>query len=371
VPENDSHGEFIFLISELYRYTHDRSLLAAMWPHVEAAAGYIETLRQSERSTVNLVPARRAFYGLLPASISHEGYAAKPMHSYWDDFWALKGYKEAVMIGTVLGYQEAITRLIRQRDEFRHDLYASLAASTAAHGIAYLPGCAELGDFDATSTTIALDPVGEQAHLPQNLLLATFERYWQAFVARRDGVTPWDDYTPYELRTVGTFVRLSWRQRTQELLDFFFADRRPSGWNQWAEVVGRELRQPRFVGDMPHGWVASDFIRSALDLFAYERAADRALVLAAGLPLQWLQGEGVTIENLRTPYGSLSYTLHSQGRRLVLKIAAGLQPPPGGLVFIWPGERPPGATRLNGTPVSWQGAELRMHQLPAEVIVGD
>jgi hypothetical protein len=203
VPENDSHGEFIFLVSELYRYTHDRSLLAAMWPHVEAAAGYMETLRQSERSTANLAPARRAFYGLLPASISHEGYAAQPMHSYWDDFWALKGYKEAVTIGTVLGHQEATTRLTRQRDEFRHDLYASLAASTAAHGIAYLPGCAELGDFDATSTTIALDPVGEQAYLPQALLLATFERYWQAFVARRDGVTPWDDYTPYELALWG------------------------------------------------------------------------------------------------------------------------------------------------------------------------
>jgi F5/8 type C domain len=371
VPENDSHGEFIFLVSELYRYTHDRALLEAMWPHVDAAASYMETLRQSERSATNLVPERRAFYGLLPASISHEGYAAKPMHSYWDDFWALKGYKDAIAISRVLGHQEATARLTRQRDEFRHDLYASLAVSTAAHGIAYVPGCAELGDFDATSTTIALDPVGEQAHVPQAMLLATFERYWQAFVARRDSVTPWDDYTPYELRTVGTFVRLGWRQRAQELLDFFFTGQRPPGWNQWAEVVGRDLRQPRFVGDMPHGWVASDFIRSALDLFAYEREADSALVLAAGLPRQWLEGEGVAVENLRTPYGRLNYTLHSQGRHLILKVAAGLQPPPGGLVLVWPGALPAGPTLLNGTPVSWQGTELRIYQLPAEVSVGD
>jgi hypothetical protein len=371
VPENDSHGEFLFLVSETYRYTHDRVLLEAMWPHVEAAAGYMEILRQSERRAANLAPERRAFYGLLPASISHEGYAAKPMHAYWDDFWGLKGYKEAVAMATALGHQEAATRLARQRDEFRQDLYASLAASTAAHGISYLPGAAELGDFDATSTTIALAPVGEQAHLPQDLLLATFERYWQAFVGRRDGATLWDDYTPYELRTVGTFVRLGWRQRAQELLDFFFADRRPPGWNQWAEVLGRELRLPRFVGDMPHGWVASDFIRSALDLFAYEREADSALVLAAGLPPQWLQGEGVAIENLRTPYGRLSYSLHSHGRRLLLKVAAGVRPPPGGLVLVWPGEQPPGATRLNGQHVHWQGAELRIHQLPAEVIVGE
>jgi hypothetical protein len=371
VPENDSYGEFIFLVAELYRYTHDHGLLEAMWPHVEAAINYMETLRQSERQAANLAPERRAFYGLLPASISHEGYAAKPMHSYWDDFWALKGYKDTVALATGLGRQETAARLAQQRDEFRHDLYASLAASTATHGIAYLPGCAELGDFDATSTTIALTPVGEQAYLPEDLLRATFERYWQAFVERRDGKRAWEDYTPYELRAVGTFVRLGWHQRAQELLDFFFADRRPLSWNQWAEVVGHDLRKPRFVGDMPHGWVASDFMRSALDLFAYEREVDNALVLGAGLPLQWLEGEGVAIENLRTPYGPLSYSLRSEGGHLILNVGGGLQPPLGGLVFVWPGEQEPGPTRLNGTIVSWQGAELRIRRLPAEVIVSE
>jgi hypothetical protein len=117
--------------------------------------------------------------------------------------------------------------------------------------------------------------------------------------------------------------------------------------------------------------VASDFIRSALDLFSYEREADGALVLAAGLPQSWLEGEGVTVENLRTPYGRLSYSLQSQGRRLILKVVADLQLPPGGLVFVWPGEQPPGRTRLNGEPVGWQGTELRLHSLPAELIVGD
>jgi len=105
-------------------------------------------------------------------------------------------------------------------------------------------------------------------------------------------------------------------------------------------------------------------------VYCYERDADSALVLAAGLPLQWLEGEGVAVENLRTPYGHLSYSLHRQGQRLRLQVGAGV-PPPGGLVFVWPGELPAGPTRLNGQLVSWHGAELRMHQLPAEVVVGD
>ena len=59
-------------------------------------------------------------------------------------------------------------------------------------------------------------------------------------------------------------------ERAQEAVAYFYADRRPKAWNQWAEVVVRDAREPRFVGDMPHGWVASDHIRSVLDLFAYE-----------------------------------------------------------------------------------------------------
>ena len=370
VPENDSPGELMFLASEVHRYTSDRQLLEEMWPHVEAAARYLESLRQSERTEANLIPARRAFYGLLPASISHEGYSAKPMHSYWDDFWALKGYEAAVAIATTLGRRDAASRLEAQRDEFRGDLLASLRQTAAAHGIAYLPGSAELGDFDPASSTIAIAPAGELHRLPREMVQATYERYWREFLDRRDGRTAWEDYTPYEIRAVGTFVRLGWRERAHELLDFFLAGRRPLAWNQWPEVIGRDPRQPRFVGDMPHGWVASDFIRAVLDLFAYVREGDQALVLAAGVLPEWLEGPGVTVTGLRTPYGLLGYSLKRAGGHVILRVAGGSRVPPGGLVFVWPGKQsPPSDTRINGQEAHWRGSELPIHELPAEVIV--
>ena len=369
VPENDSAGEFIFLADEIYRYTHDRALLQAMWQHVDAAARYLDFLRASERSAANLTPPNRAFYGLVPASISHEGYSQKPMHSYWDDFWALKGYNGAIDIARALGYGEEALRLAAERDRFRRDLANSLRESTAAHDISYLPGSAELGDFDPTSTAIALAPAGEGAALPSILLMNTYEQYWHEFVDRRDGKKAWDEYTPYELRMVGTFVRLGWRDRAHELLRFFLAGRRPAAWNQWAEVVGQDPRKVRFLGDMPHGWVASDFIRSLLDVFAYEREADHALVLAAGVPREWLTASGVAVKGLRTPYGRLSYTLKKQADRVTLRLAAGSRLPPGGFVFIWPEDQPPPPARVNGKPSAWQGNELHIAELPATVVV--
>ena len=65
-------------------------------------------------------------------------------------------------------------------------------------------------------------------------------------------------------------------------IDCAFDDRAPRGWNQWGEVVSRTPRKPFFLGDLPHAWVASDFVRSALDMFAYHREADDRVVLAAG-----------------------------------------------------------------------------------------
>jgi hypothetical protein len=368
VPENDSQGELIYAIAELYRYQGDRAMLATMWPRVEAAVSYMDELRLSERTEANRL-LNPAFYGLMPASISHEGYSAKPMHSYWDDFWALRGYKDAVEIARWLGREADANRIAASRDQFRADLYASLLSATERHGIDFLPGAAELGDFDATSTTIALSPGGEQGRLPPGLLHNTFERYWNEFIERRDGKRSWDYYTPYELRTVGAFVRLGWRERAQQALQFFFADRQPGGWNQWAEVVAREPRKPFFLGDLPHAWVASDFVRSVLDMFAYTREIDEALVIAAGIPNDWLDGEGITVENLRTPYGKLSYTLRRDEGVLRLTIGKGMQLPAGGVILPWPAAGNPGKTSINGKPIAWKSGELRITSLPAEILI--
>jgi hypothetical protein len=369
VPENDSHGELIYNIAELYRYDGDKAFLEEMWPHVLGAYEYMEKLRLSERTEANRA-LNPAFYGMMPVSISHEGYSAKPVHSYWDNFWALRGYKDAVDVALWLGKDEDAKRFAVSRDQFHEDLYLSFQAAVRQHGIDFLPGSAELGDFDATSTTIGLAPGGEQDRMPKQLLDATFERYWKEFEKRSNGTREWKDYTPYEWRNVSAFVRLGWRERAWDAVQFFFKDRAPQAWNQWAEVVSRTPRKPFFVGDLPHAWVASDFVRSALDMFAYTRESDDSIVLAAGIPAEWLEGKGIAIRDLRTPEGKLGYSLRHVRGKLELETDAGLKKlPAGGLILPWPYSKPPGRTAVNGQPAQWKDGELRVLALPARVIV--
>jgi hypothetical protein len=365
VPEHDSHGQWIYLVAAYARLTGDLELPAEMWPRVELAAGYLDSLRRQRRTEAYRAPDKLHFFGLLPESISHEGYSAKPMHSYWDDFWGLRGLKDAVWLAERLGKTDAASRIARIRDEFSRDLHASIERTMSFHKIAYIPGAADIGDYDPTSTTIAVEPAGEMARLPRSALLATFERYWEEAEARMEGRRSWTRYTPYEVRQVGTFVRLGWRERAHRLLGFFLDDRRPPGWKNWAEVVAEGYRDPVYLGDIPHMWVASDYVRSFLDMLAYEREEDEALVVCAGVPETWLE-QGIRIQRLHTFWGTLDLAVRRDGSRVVTRIGEGLRVPPGGIVLALPGTAR--TATVNGRAAPITGGRVTVREAPAEVV---
>ncbi len=316
VPEHDSHGEFIFGILNYFRFSGDTTFLKAKFKNVNKAVDYIE-YQISQRSTdyyKNGNDSLRAFYGILPESISHEGYSAKPMHSYWDNFWAMRGLKDAVIIAEILKDDEAVQRFKILRDNFKKNLYHSLSLAIKNHGIDYIPGCADLGDFDATSTSIAIYPCNELNHLPQPYLINTFDIYYRNFQQRLNPDFPWENYTPYELRTISTFIHLDQRDRAYEMLKFFFNDQRSQGWNHWAEVVWKDPKTPKFIGDMPHTWVGSDYINAVRSFFVYEDDADNSLVIGAGLSEDWIDSpEGIEVNHLPTYYGELNYAIRKSG----------------------------------------------------------
>jgi hypothetical protein len=323
VPEHDSHGQYIYLLKQYFNFTKDTSLLKKYSVNVLKAVDYIKSL-VDERSTEHFKNGNdsvRAYYGILPESISHEGYSAKPMHSYWDNFFALRGLKDATEIFKIIGDEKEYERIKNLRDEFRTNLYNSLQLAIKTRKIDYIPGCVELGDFDATSTTIALYPVNEKNNLPQPYLNNTFDKYFDFFEKRRDGKLEWKNYTPYENRVIGSFVFLEQPERAHELIKFFLNDQRPSGWNHWAEVVWKDKRFPGFIGDMPHTWVGSDFINAARAMFVYENDYDSSLVIGAGLKEEWIESEtGLQVEKLPTYYGDLSYSIEKNQECYVVKI---------------------------------------------------
>jgi len=354
VPEHDSTGEYLYVVNAYYRFTRDERFLRAHWPRVRLAVSYIESLR-AERMTdeyKNGSAEQRACYGLVPESISHEGYSAKPMHSYWDDFFILKGFQDAAAMAGILHQDNEHTRWTALAADFKECLYNSMRLAMETKGIDYIPGCVELGDFDATSTAIGLYPCDQLGSIPEPQLRNTFDRYFEYFENRRDGRVQWKDYTPYEVRLIGTFVRLGEPGRVHALLDFFLAGQTPPSWNQWPEVVARDEASPHFVGDIPHTWVGSDFLSAVRSMFVYERG--EGLVLAAGMSPDWAAAaEGVGITAFPTEFGDVSYTLRTVGNTTTITLdLAAVEPfPAEGITIFSPDGRPVSVATVDGRVV--------------------
>jgi F5/8 type C domain len=368
VPENDSDGEYLHAVAEVWRHSGDAAFLARHWPVVQRVVAHLESLRRSTRTAEFKAAQPANQWGLLPPSISHEGYSDKPAYAYWDDYWAVRGYKDAVDVARAMGQPQLAAEWARWRDELQDDLARSVDATAARFGMDTLAGAADRGDFDPTSTTIALNPA--QARVSPLLLQNTFDRYWNEWEERRSGARAWKDFTPYELRTVGALVRLGHPRRAHEALQWFLRYRRPDGWNQWAEVVMADAREPHFLGDMPHAWIASDYLRSVLDMFAYEREVDDVLVLGAGLSEEWMAA-GIAVKDLSTRHGPLSYRLSPGPGGHVLELAGGVLTPAGGVRLAWPLPGPLPRATSQGRELHWQGRELVLPPGPATIHLDD
>jgi hypothetical protein len=323
VPENDSQGEYIFLLKQYFNFTKDTSMLKSKWENIKATVNYIK-YQISEESTTkykNGTNEQKSFYGLVPASISHEGYSAKPEHSYWDDFFVMLGLKDAVAISKILGMKKEENEYKKLRDTFRTNFYNSMRLAMKNTGVDYIPGCAELGDFDATSTAIGIFPCNELKNIPEPQLHNTFNKYYSFFKKRLNPDDNWVNYTPYEIRIAGAFIYLNEINRTYNLLNFFFNDQRPEGWNEWAEVVWKDKNTPKFIGDMPHTWVGSGYINTVRALFVYENEDDTSLVIGAGIQEAWLNSKnGISIKNLPTFFGPISYSVKKIKNSVVIEL---------------------------------------------------
>jgi hypothetical protein len=289
------------------------------------------------------------------------------VHSYWDDFWGLRGLQDALYVARTLGRQERVQQWQPLVQRLANSLYASIEATRSQRNLDFIPGSIEWADFDPTATANAIYLHDVPKEINRAALDRTFDKYLLDWRAKRAGTLPAANYTPYEIRIIGALVRMGRREDALELLKFFLSDRRPEAWNQWPEISWRDQKAPAHIGDIPHTWISAEYVLAVRSLFAYERESDETLLLAAGLAPEWLEGSGVRVDAMPTLYGNLSYTLQKTAPGVLrFEIGAGVTAK---LVL-----RPPLAARLrsvtlNGDPYDGFDADsVTIMHTPAEVV---
>ncbi|MEL6796108.1 MAG: hypothetical protein AAFO89_04715 [Planctomycetota bacterium] len=357
VDEHDSTGQLLFAMARYARTTGDHSLLRTHAGTIDAAVGYLEDLI-AERSTAEFEGT--AYFGLVPESISHEGYSAKPMHSYWDCFFVLQGLRDASwMAGAAGGDTDEQVRRRRLAERFASSLHNSIRMAAKEQGVEYIPGCVELGDFDPTSTAVALAPLTVADALPQDLLSNTLDLYTEFFESRRLGRREWFDYTPYELRVIGAMHVAGRHDEAHAMTDWFLTQQTPTGWNQWPEVVYADPKYPGFVGDIPHTWCAAGLVNSFVTGLLH--SAEDDIIIGAGIPDSWYEDSaGFEISGLQTEFGALHVDASRREDRIAIAVAlSGAQATTRDVLVAVPSDLATGrVTTVNGTDVE----ELRRVQ---------
>lgn len=346
--EYDSQGQYVTLVADVARLDGGPESVRAYLPKVKAALRFLQELRERTLVPGYMAdhPAPERFAGILAPSISHEGYPS-PTHSYWDDYWGLKGWHDGAWLAESLGDHETAAWAREQYKALYDALHASIRATMAWKGIDFIPSSADLGDGDPTGVSIALDPTGAQSVLPAEALRTTFARYLDD-VRKRNQPGALYAYTPYEIRNVLSYVHLGQPQAADELLQGLLRDRRPLEWQVLAEVVHSRLRFPRYLGDMPHTWIGAEYGRTLFGMLM--REDDDALSLLPGTPPAWVAGDGLAVDRLPTAYGTLQMQARQRDGRLTVTLGTGLRK--GTAVRVWwPSRIVPKDVRVDGRSV--------------------
>ena len=336
--EHDSHGQFLWGIREVMRESDDPKFLRLMYPRVRAAANYLIKLRGQRISKDYAAGEKSSCFGLLPESASHEGYLAHPVHSYWDDFWGVRGLEAAADLADVFGRPDEAEQWKSEAGRFQVDLLRSIERVITDKQLNYIPGSVEWADFDPTATSNAIGMLDFADSLPTMPLHAMLETYLDGFRRKHRGEMVWTNYTAYEIRIIGAFVRLGNRDVANELLKFFLSDRRPLEWNQWPEITWKDPRSPGHLGDVPHTWIAAEYLLAVASMVAAERDATASMVLASGMPWAWISEDtGFSVQNLPTRYGPLDFLIRAHGVSTIrVEIGKSISLPPGGLTLTPP-----------------------------------
>ncbi len=369
--EYDSQGEFVYTILQYYYFTKDRKFLEGKLPKVIKALEYLVYLRNQTLTPEfkNASAEKRKYYGILPPSTSHEGYGCE--YSYWDDFWALKGWKDARTIFAILGRDDLVKWADKEYEDFKRCFYDSVRLAIEYENIDYIPGSASLGDYDPSSLAGAINYCGEQENIEKYLqpyLKNIYNKYWQEIEYR---LRPRASFinTTYEVRIALAYLYMGEKERALKLLRFLVTWARPFKWYQVAEVVNSDLRKPSPVGDMPHCWAGAEYINAIRSLFVYER--EGKLILGHGIDEEWLLSEqGVSVRNLPTYYGKINYTLKKEDNVLKIKIWGDSISPPSSFVFKLPWADKVKEISLDNKKLEgFSGEEVVFYKLPVEIVI--
>jgi len=319
------NGIAMFAIIRHARLTGDREWLRTKWATIQGCVRRIQSLR---RLTMTDPSAPNA--GLLPAGAFCDGGVfnnGRPFADYSNSAWCLSGLKWAAEAADWMGETEDAAAWHAEYGDFRETFRKAAEKDLRddGKGNQYLPtvqgngdnhtpargqwafchsvypgGIYEQGDPIALGNLWMLcDSMVEGVVLDTGWMHGGLWPYFSSFLAH---ALQWQGFGPEVPQILYDFANhscptLVWRE-----------EQKPQG-------LGYEE-----VGDMPHNWASTEFLRMIVHMLQIDR--DDELHLLEGVPEGWVQPGMVTrLNGIQTPFGSIDLAVEGVADGVKIRLA--------------------------------------------------
>jgi len=332
--EWDAQGQAIFALTQYYRYTYDKEFVKQFWTNIGKAVDFIKATRAQ-----HLKPAYEgtAVYGILPPSTSAEDLGPGTWHHYWDDFWCIKGLRDAAYLAGELGEKQREQEFLAEGYELLKCTRQSYMKLMRDSSMDWIPNGPE--DIYGTSMARGTGPAvwpGQILDASDSIVQTSFQRYFEKWIKPFGGAYLHQGrFWPYGFELAQCYTFLGRRDIADEIMKWHLEHQTFPGAYSWAEQI--DTTSLWFAaGDMPHCWVAADYMNALRAFLLYEEG--NRIVLGAGIPPEWLgPGKELSIDSAPTFFGTLSYALSvDSSAKLISVRMSGTARPPEGYVLRLP-----------------------------------
>ena len=342
-PAWDNIGGNAASVWDYYLLTRDNEWLAGSYPHLAAAADWINLHREESMVPANapdatrpihrqipwsctpetsppLKPGQRPYwYGLLPWSYGDSGLPEG--HPFPHNTWGLYAIKIAENAANILGRPEDATRFAADYADYKQAYFVAMQRSIALEkgdpDAPYLPAMPTEPGADVSQSLIAVYPT--KLLKPDNLwvtnLLSRMRRdELQGLPTHMAWMGEGGVWPSESMNVAETYLRRGDIDKTVSLLmatlnhtyttDTFREEIKVDKSKPLACASGQSKDVPDGygTGDMPEAWGPANYILLLRDMLFYEDG--NSLHILAGIPAQWIHpGEKIAVSSAPTTLG--------------------------------------------------------------------
>ena len=349
--QHDGWGEALWAIGQHYQLTGDLAFARKVFPNVRRAVAWLTTARQQDPLHV------------LPGGNPHDDeFPNTWAHITGDNFYALDGLHEAMILAEALGHQRTAAEWRKQYLNYHHVLFQILR-KIGRHDDNYMPPGLDVKGGNDWANLLALYP-HELLPPMDPLVTGTLQESLRHY---GEGLMTYAGMLHQYLTMNNTetwIIRGQQRRALRELYAVLVhTSSTQSGW----ELASPPWTMRDFGGDLaPHGWFAADYIALVRNMLL--RSHGQTLNIFSVLSPAWTRpGDLLSLRQAPTRFGMVSLYATFTSRGMRLRIESHFRHSPKLLRLHLPWYVSATGAMVDGHKLSVHGQSLEMPAGAAEV----